>query len=119
MVNGEKVLIVTLYLSINTPIDDCKRFVLIQLGTFAPKFSEEYSIVPEEGHNTIRIILAGDFNIELKKENETSVINMEETFGLKSYIDMVFARNFDNLKCANYITYFSYHRPILSITNST
>jgi hypothetical protein len=69
--NGEKVLIFTLYLSNNTPIDDCKRFVLIRLGTFAPQFSEEYSIVPEEGRNTIPIILAADFNIELKKkENE-------------------------------------------------
>jgi hypothetical protein len=54
----------------NTPIDDCERFVLIQLGTFAPKFSEEYSIVPEEGRNTIPIILAGDFNIELKKKKK-------------------------------------------------
>jgi hypothetical protein len=53
MVNGENVLIVTLNLSNNTPIDDCKRFVLIHLGTFAPKFSEEYSIMPEEGRNTI------------------------------------------------------------------
>jgi hypothetical protein len=77
MVNGEKVLIVTLYLSKNTPIDDCKRFVLIHLGTFAPKFSEEYSIVPEESRNTISKILAGDFNIELKKkENETFVISI-------------------------------------------
>jgi hypothetical protein len=90
------------------------------LGTFAPKFSEEYSNVPEEGRNTIPIILDGDFNIELKKkENETSVINMEEIFGLKSCIDMVFARNVDNPKCANYITYFSYYKPILSVTNST
>jgi endonuclease/exonuclease/phosphatase family metal-dependent hydrolase len=133
MVNGEKVLIVTLYLSNNTPIDGCKKFVLIHLGTFAPKFSEEYSIVPEEGLNTIPIILAGDFNIEVKKkENETFVTDMEEIFGLKlmsnpqcsttrskSCIDMVFAINVDNLKCANYITYFSYHRPILSVTNST
>jgi endonuclease/exonuclease/phosphatase family metal-dependent hydrolase len=131
MVNGEKVLIVTLYLSNNTPTDDCKRFVLIHFGTFAPKFSEEYAIVPEEGLNTIPIILAGDFNTELKKkENETLVTDMEETFGLKlmsnpqcsttrdkSCIDMVFARNVDNLKCANYVTYFSYHRPILSINN--
>jgi hypothetical protein len=68
MVNGEKVLIVTLYLSNNTPIDDCKRFVLIHLGTLAPKFSEECSIVPEEGGNTILIILARYFNIELKKK---------------------------------------------------
>jgi endonuclease/exonuclease/phosphatase (EEP) superfamily protein YafD len=102
------------------------------LGTFSPAFSEEYSNVPEEGRNTIPIILAGDFNTELKKENETFVTDMEETFSLnlmsnpqcsttrsKSCIDMVLARNVDNLKHANYITYFSYHRPILSITNST
>jgi hypothetical protein len=120
MVNVEKVLIVTLYLSNNTPIDVRKRFVHIHLGTFAPKFSEEYSILPEEGGNIIPIILAGDFNTELKKkENETFVINMEETFGLKSCIDMMFARIIDSLKCANSVTYFSYHRPILSITNST
>jgi hypothetical protein len=131
MVNGEKVLIVTLYLSNNTPIDDCKRFVRGLLGTFTPKFSEEYSIVPEEGRNTIPIILPGDYNIDLKKkENETFVTDMEETFGLKlmsnpqcsatrskSCIDMVFATNVDKLKCANYITYFSYHRSILSTTN--
>jgi endonuclease/exonuclease/phosphatase (EEP) superfamily protein YafD len=128
MVNGENVLVFALYLSNNTLIDDCKRFVLTHLGTFAPKFSEEYSIVPEEGPNTIPIILAGDFNIDLKKkENETFVTYVEKTFGLKlmsnpqcsttrskSCIDMVFARNVDNLKCANYITYFSYHRPILN-----
>jgi hypothetical protein len=38
-VNGKKVLIVALYLSNNTPIDDCKRFVLSHLGTFTPKFT--------------------------------------------------------------------------------
>jgi hypothetical protein len=68
MVNGEKVLIVTLHLSNKTLVDDCKRFVLIHFGTFAPKFSEEYSVLPEEGRNTITIILGVDFNIELKKK---------------------------------------------------
>jgi hypothetical protein len=53
------------------------------LGTFTPKFSEEYSIVSEESRNTMPIILAGDFNIELKKAKETFVTDMEETFGLK------------------------------------
>jgi hypothetical protein len=133
MVNGEKVLIGTSYLSNNTPIDDCKRFVLSHLGTFTPKFTEVFSIIAEEGCNTIPIILAGDLNIGLKKKSdETFVTLMEETFGLKlmsnpqcsttrskSCIDMVFARNVNNLKCANYITYFSNHRPIMSITNST
>jgi Flp pilus assembly secretin CpaC len=50
----------------------------------------------------------------LKKAKETFVTDMEETFGLKltwnpqcrttRSIGMVFARNVDNLKCANYIT---------------
>jgi hypothetical protein len=31
-----------------------------------------------------------------------------------SCIDMVFGRNVDHLSCMNYISYFSYHRPILS-----
>jgi hypothetical protein len=66
MVNGEKVLIVTLYLSNNTPIDDCKRFVLSHLGTFTPKFTEVFSITAEEGCNTIAI-LAGDFYTDLKE----------------------------------------------------
>jgi endonuclease/exonuclease/phosphatase family metal-dependent hydrolase len=52
----------------DSPVDDCKRFVLIHLETFAPKFSEEYTVVPEEGRNAIPIILAGDLNIELKKK---------------------------------------------------
>jgi endonuclease/exonuclease/phosphatase (EEP) superfamily protein YafD len=85
------------------------------------KIFRRNSILPEEGRNTIPIILAGDFNIDLKKkEHETFVTYMEETFGLKlmsnpqrsatrskSCIDMVFARNVDNLKHASYITYFS------------
>jgi hypothetical protein len=33
-----------------------------------------------------------------------------------SCIDMVFGRNVDNLSCMNYVSYFSYHRPILSRT---
>jgi hypothetical protein len=34
-----------------------------------------------------------------------------------SCIDMVFGRNVDNLSCINYVSYFSYHRPILTTTN--
>jgi hypothetical protein len=31
--------------------------------------------------------------------------------------DMVFGRSVNNLYCMNYVSYFSYHRPILSTTN--
>jgi hypothetical protein len=35
-----------------------------------------------------------------------------------SCIDMVFWRNVDQLSCMNYVSYFSYHRPILNTTNN-
>jgi hypothetical protein len=55
---------------------------------------------------------------------------MQDTFGLdllsdlkedtsrsNSYIDMVFGRNVDRLTCIKYVSYFSYHRPILCVTS--
>jgi hypothetical protein len=41
----------------------------------------------------------------------------QETIRSNSCIDMVFGRNVDNLSCMNYVSYFSYHRPILNIIN--
>jgi hypothetical protein len=54
---------------------------------------------------------------------------MQDTFGLdllsdlkegtarsNSCTDMVFGRNVDRLTCMNYVSYFSYHRPMLSVT---
>jgi hypothetical protein len=55
---------------------------------------------------------------------------MQDTFGLdllsdlqegttrsNSCIDMVFGRNVDRLTCKNYVSYFSYNTPILSVTS--
>jgi exonuclease III len=128
MVNGENVLIVTPYISNHTPIDDCKRFILSHLSNY----TKMVSVMATEVPNTMPIIFTGDININSKKEeNQSFVIFMEETLGLmlmsnpecsttrsKSCIDMVFARYIDTLKCTKFITYFSYHRPILSVTNS-
>jgi hypothetical protein len=53
---------------------------------------------------------------------------MQDTFGLdllsdlkegttrsNSCIGKVFGRNVDRLTCVNYVSYFSYHRPILTV----
>jgi hypothetical protein len=55
---------------------------------------------------------------------------MQDSFGLdllsdleegttrsNSCIDMVFGRNVDRLTCMNSVSYFSYHRPIPSVTS--
>jgi hypothetical protein len=41
----------------------------------------------------------------------------QETTSSNYCTDMVFGRNVDNLSCMNYVSYFSYHRPILITTN--
>jgi hypothetical protein len=41
----------------------------------------------------------------------------EGTTRSNSSIDMVFGLNVDKFSCMNYVSYFSYHRPILSTTN--
>jgi endonuclease/exonuclease/phosphatase (EEP) superfamily protein YafD len=78
------------------------------------------------------IIFAGDFNVNVKDNYNAELVVqfMKDTFEFdilsdlsqgttrsNSRIDMVFGRNVDNLSCMNYVSYFSYHRPILSRTN--
>jgi hypothetical protein len=41
----------------------------------------------------------------------------EGTTRSNSCTDMVFGRNVDRLACMNYVSYFSYHRPMLSVTS--
>jgi hypothetical protein len=77
------------------------------------------------------IILAGDFNINVKDNYNAELVEfMKDAFELDVLLDLsqemnrsnscndtVFGRNVDNLACMNYVSYFSYHRPILSRTN--
>jgi hypothetical protein len=79
----------------------------------------------------VPITLPGDFNVNVKDNYNAELAEfMEDTFELdvlsdlsqgttRSYscIDTVFGRNLDNLSCLNYVSYFSYHRHILSRTN--
>jgi endonuclease/exonuclease/phosphatase (EEP) superfamily protein YafD len=77
------------------------------------------------------IIFAGDFNDNVKNNyNSEHVEFIKGTFelyvlsdisqgtaGSNSCIDTVFGRNVDNLSCLKHVSFFSYHRPILSRTN--
>jgi hypothetical protein len=76
-------------------------------------------------------ILPGDFNVNVKYNYNAELVEfMKDIFELdvlsdlsqgttrsNSCIDKVFGRNVDNLSCMTYVSYFSYHRPILSRTN--
>ena len=71
----------------------------------------------------VPIVLLGDFNVDTKNHSEYAEF-MEKEFNLKHHpmesprtlgctrIDHAFLRNI-NTECMTYVSYFSYHRPIL------
>jgi hypothetical protein len=64
------------------------------------------------------VILAGDFNVSVKDHYNAKLVELSQRMTRSnSCIDMVFGRKVDHLSCMNYVSYFSYHRPILSRTN--
>ena len=78
--------------------------------------------------NEISVILCGYFNLNIRKKNNYEFINfMSENLNMKlitnynetttnynSCIDLFFAKNV-NLELMNYISYFSYHKPIFGV----
>jgi hypothetical protein len=130
-VNGQKVLVVAVYVSPNTPSDDWKCLIFYNLAGYSPKMCKMFKFLARRGCEDMPIILAGDFNVSVKDDYNAELVDfMKDTFEIdvlsdlsqgttrsNSRIDMVFGRNVDNLSSMNYVSYFSYHRPILSRTN--
>lgn len=79
------------------------------------------------------MIVSGDFNLDLTGPHGAEFIAfMREELGLVmnndlaistsrnlTCIDAIFSRHIDNLETRHYISYFSTHRPLLSITSSS
>jgi hypothetical protein len=131
LLNGQKVLVVTVYVSPNTPSDDLKWLKFPNLAGYSPKVCKMFKFLARRGCEDMSVILVGDCNVNVKDNYNVELVEfMKDTFELdvfsdlsqgmtrsNSCIDMVFGRNVDNLSCMNYVLYFSYHRPILSTTN--
>ena len=79
------------------------------------------------------MILAGDFNVNFTKDESTPLITfLQEEFQLQinnnpreattrygTTIDAVFIRYLDNVMSNTFVTYFSYHRPIVTVIPSS
>jgi hypothetical protein len=102
------------------------------LARCSPELCKIFNFLAKRGCEDMPIILAGDLNVNVKDNYNAELVEfMKDTFELdvlsdlsqgttrsNSCIDMVFGRNVDNLSYMNYVSYFSYHRPILSRTNN-
>lgn len=121
---------VNVYVTPNANIKAIRRFIVLNLMAFCPKIAGIFEDIDIDGFDKIHIILPGDVNVDLKSENAENLREfLNDVWGLQlnndlaisttssnTYIDGVFTRNLDNLKTYNYISYFSYHKPLLSIT---
>lgn len=122
--NGQTVLSVVVYISPNQQMDNIIKFLNFVLLPYSKFASEELG---SEFFN-MPIIMGGDFNINFDKEESELLLKfLEEKYNLRlntnrhspttqhqTTIDAVFSRNLGKLESKLFITYFSYHRPIIS-----
>ncbi|GFU16031.1 uncharacterized protein TNCV_1299951 [Trichonephila clavipes] len=85
-----------------------------------------------ENYHTLPLILAGDFNVNFTSEDGQFLVNflqdklelqmnnnqIEPTTRHGTVIDAVFSRYLSNFHSKTYVSYFSYHKLIVSVLQS-
>jgi len=128
--NGMQIIIVVVYISPNNTVNEIIRFLRFNLLP--------YSVIGtsalQDNYNNLPMIVSGDFNINFDKETSPSqplieffqdmlhlnIVNhrnQSTTIG-GTTIDAVFSRFLDKIDSKNFISYFSYHKPIITIVES-
>jgi hypothetical protein len=82
-VNGQKVLVVAVYVSPNTPSDDWKSLICSNLAGYSPKVCKMFKFLARKRCKDMPVILAGDFNANVKDNyNAELVQSMKDTSNL-------------------------------------
>lgn len=125
--NGLHIVMVAIYISPNPKLDEVEHFIHRTLL----EYTEEGSKILGTNGNKFPLILAGDFNINFAdKKSERLTTFLSEKLNLKmnndpqesttkygTTIDAVFSRYLEDIKSQTYVSYFSYHKPIVSMIN--
>ena len=125
MNNGQIIIIVAIYISPNQPIKDILIFLKRILWAYTIKGSQELDV----DFYQRPMIIAGDFNTEFNYDRGKQIIHYFQTqlglcmnnnpnVGTTRYgttIDAVFSRNLNDMASQVFATYFSYHKPIISV----
>jgi hypothetical protein len=89
LVNGQKVLVVTVCLSPNTPSDDCKSLMFSNLAGCSSKVCKMFKFLARRSCEDMPIILAGDFNANVKDNYNAELVDfMKDTFELDVLSDL-------------------------------
>ena len=124
--NNCKILLISVYISPNTPISD----IIENLHRILLQYTPDSSRLINDSINLqmIPILLCGDFNVNFSSENAQPLLDfMEEKLLLRlvnprnegttrygTTLDAIFARHIENIQSMLYISYCSYHKPILA-----
>ncbi|GFX53238.1 uncharacterized protein TNCV_362321 [Trichonephila clavipes] len=126
--NGEKIIIVAVYITPNKKLDDIIEFLHRSLLPYTSRGSA----LLNKNYDKIPMILSVDFNvnfaldkslqlIEFLKENFTLSLQNNRTISTtksNTTIDAVFARYLSDIECKTYISYFSYLKPFITKKSS-
>ncbi|XP_049305975.1 calcium-dependent protein kinase 5 isoform X5 [Bactrocera dorsalis] len=127
--DGTNIIMVVVYMSPNNTVNNIIKFIYRRLMIYGRVGSEELG----ENYHTLPLILARDFNINFASEDGQLLRNFlrdklelqmnndrnEQTTRHGTTIDAVFSRFLSNFNSKIYVSYFSYHKPIVSVLQST
>jgi hypothetical protein len=71
---GQKLLVVPVYVSPNTPSDDWKSLIFSNLAGYSPKVCKMFKILARRGCEDMPIILTGDFNVNVKHNYNVELV---------------------------------------------
>jgi len=123
--NGLHIVMVAIYISPNPKLDEVEHFI----HRILLEYTEEGSKILGTNGNKFPLILAGDFNINFANKKSVRLSTfLSEKLNLKinndpqesttkygTTIDAVLSRYLEDIKSQTYVSYFSYHKPIVSM----
>lgn len=122
--DGQSLVLIAIYISPGKSMKDIIEFLARSLMIY----SEHGSQFAGTHLHTMPIIMGGDFNCNFQDENSQPLVNFlrdklnlvmnndpnKSTTKYGTTIDAVFTRFIENIQSTTFVSYFSYHKPIIS-----
>lgn len=126
--NNEPLIIVTIYIFPKKTVNNIIEFIH---ETLLP-YTIRGSAILKKNYHQIPMIMVGDFNVDFSLYESQPIIDFlndefnlrinnstfESQTGHEPTIDAAFSRNLQQLESKIYVSYFSYHKPIVSFINN-
>lgn len=124
MQDGQTLVLIAIYISPGHSVKDIINFIARSLMIY----SEYGSKFTGSNEHTMPIILGGDFNCNFKDEKSKPLVDfLTDKFNLKmnndpnsattktgTTIDAIFTRFIEKIQSKTFLSYFSYHHPIVT-----